>query len=117
MVWLFGKLECVDDGTCVFAFEPAVGGDGTAAIAMIARIHHHDAVPVLQKEFGLADNADAVVGDSMKQQDPGAVWICGTDFPATQKNAIRGANGEVFAVAFGMREAGVGFSYEIRGER
>jgi hypothetical protein len=72
--WL-GHLHCdsrrrsrdekgVDDGAGVVAFEPAVGGDGAAAGAVGAGVHHDNAVAGAQQEFGLTDESDAVVGDA-----------------------------------------------------
>jgi hypothetical protein len=41
-------------------------------------VHHNDAVAGAEEEFGLADDADAVVGDAVEEEYPVAV---GTNFP------------------------------------
>ena len=55
---------------------------------MSAGVHHDDAVAGAEKEFRLADYADAVVGDAVKQQNPDPVGIFRADFPAAEKSAI-----------------------------
>ena len=111
----FGSLERVNNDTGVFALEPAVGGNVAAAIAVGTRVHHHDAIAVLQKEFRLSDDADAIVGNAVKEQNPGTVGIFRADFPAAQDGAIRGFDDEVFAFAVRVFEAFVGVADQVRG--
>src|SRR5580765_4236730 len=106
----------VDDGTSVVAFEPAVGGDGAFAGAVGAGVHHDHAVTGAEEKFGLADNADAIIGDAVKEQDPASVGMLRTDDPAPKEDAVRSADIEVFALAAGKGERGVGFADEVGGE-
>ena len=80
---------------------------------MAARVHHHHAVAGTKQEFGLADDADAVVGHAVEEQYPGAVWIQGSDLPAAEQDAIRGAHVEFLAVGMREGERGVGFADEV----
>jgi hypothetical protein len=58
----------------------------------------------------LADHADAVVCHAVVQEDPVAVGMVGADNPAAEEDAVGSADLEVFAVAAGVREGGVGFA-------
>ena len=80
--------KSVDDGAGVVALEPAVGGDGAIAGTMGAGVHHDDAVTGAKQKFGMADHADAVVGDAMEEKDPVAVGMIGPDDPAAEEDAI-----------------------------
>ena len=82
MLRMFDTFERVDSCARVFPFEPAIGGDRAFAVAVGARIHHHDGVAVLEKQFRLADDADAVIGDSVEQQNPGAIRFFRANLPA-----------------------------------
>ncbi len=88
------------------AFAGAVG----------AGVHHDDAVAGAKKEFGLADHADAVVGDAVEEEDPVAVGMVGADDPAVEEDAVGSADVEVFAVAAAVREGGVGFADKVGSE-
>ena len=108
-----GGNQGVDDGACIIALEPAVGGDGTAAGAMRAGVHHDDAVAGAQQEFRLTDDSNAVVGDAVEEEDPTAVGIFRADFPAAEKRSIRSFHVEVLASSAGGGEARGGFADEI----
>src|SRR5271169_3912638 len=108
--------EGVDDGLGVVALEPAVGGEMAFAGAVGAGVHHDDAVAGTEEEFGLADDADAVIGYAVEEEDPGAIGAAGADDPAVEQDAIGGADVEVFAMAAGVGEGGVGFADEVWGE-
>jgi hypothetical protein len=56
----------IDDGAGVVAFEPAVRCDRTFARAVRAGIHHDNAVTGAEKEFGLSNDASAIVGDAVE---------------------------------------------------
>jgi hypothetical protein len=102
----------VDDGAGVVALEPAIGGDGAAAGAVRSGVHHDDAVTGSQQKLRLTHDSDAVVGDAVEEEDPTAVGIFRTDFPAAEKRSIRGANVEILAGCPGDGEGGVGFANE-----
>ena len=109
----FGPDQFVDDGAGVDAFEPAVGGGGAAAGAVGAGVHHDDAIAGAQQEFGLTDDADAVVSDSVEEEYPAAVGIFRADFPTTERRSIRCLHVEIFTAAAGDCEGGVGFAEEV----
>jgi len=108
-----GRNQRVDDGAGVVAFEPAVGGDGAAAGAMGAGVHHNDAVAGAQQEFRLTDDSDAIVGDAVEDENPAAIGILRPDFPATEKRSIGSLHVEVLAGCADGGEARVGFADEI----
>jgi hypothetical protein len=103
----------VDDGACVVAFEPAVSGDGAAAGAVGAGVHHHDAVAGAKQEFGLADDSDAVVGDAMKNENPTPVRVFRADFPAAKYRSIGSLHLEILAGRAGDGKRSVSFADEI----
>jgi hypothetical protein len=103
----------VNDGFGVVAFEPAVGADLAFACTVGAGVHHDHAVAGAEQEFGLADDADAVVGDAVEEEGPVAVGMVGTDDPAAERYAVGSANVEVFAVAAAVSEGGVGFADQV----
>jgi hypothetical protein len=108
-----GEDQRVDDGAGVVAFEPAVGGDGAAAGAVGAGIHHDEAVAGAEQELRVADDADAVVGDAVEEEDPIAVGILRADFPATENCSIGSTNVEILAGGTGDRQGNVGFVDEV----
>jgi len=64
----------------------------------------------------LGYDAEAVVGDSVEEEDPVAVGMIGADDPAVKQDAVGSADVEVFAVAAAVGEAGVGFADEVWSE-
>ena len=95
---MLGGFQRIDDGARVVAFEPAVGGHRAFAGAVSAGVHHHHAVARQQQDAGVFEDSHAIVGDAVKKEHPIAVGLCGTHFPAAQKDAIGGAHVEVFAM-------------------
>ena len=65
------------------------------------------------RKLGVADHADAVVGDAVVEEDPVAVGMVGANNPAAEEDAIGSADIEVFAVAAAVGEGGVGFADEV----
>ena len=110
------RFESVDDGASVIAFEPAVGGDGTAAGAVGAGVHHDNAVSGAQQEFRLTDDSHAVVRDAVEEEDPIPIGIFRADFPATEKHSIRSANLEILAACPSDGERGICFADEVRSQ-
>ena len=110
---MFGREQRVDDGAGVVAFEPTVGGDGAAAGAVAAGVHHDDAVAGGQQKFRLADDADAVVCLAVEEEDPVPVWIFGADFPAVEQHSIRRADVEILAGRPTEGEGSIGFADEV----
>jgi hypothetical protein len=108
-----GRKHCVNDGSSIIAFEPTIRGDRAFAGAVSASVHHDDAVAGSQKKFGLADDADAVIGDAVKEEDPAAVGLRRGNFPAAEHGTVGGANVEVFAVSAGEGKGGVRFPNEV----
>src|SRR5271168_2680500 len=102
--WAFCRNKCVDDGGGVAAFEPAVGGHGAVAGAVGAGVHHHDAVAGAEQQAGLTDAADAIVGDAVEDENPGAVGILWTNFPAAQRDAIWRGHVEVLTLRVKQRK-------------
>ncbi len=113
---MFRRKQGVDDGAGVVAFEPTVGGDGAAAGAVGAGVHHDDTVAGAQQKFGLTDDSNAVVSDAVEDKNPVAVGILRPDFPAAEKRSIRSLDVEVLTGCAGGGEARVGFADEIRRE-
>jgi hypothetical protein len=105
--------QSVDDGLGVVAFKPSVGGDLAFAGAVGAGVHHNGAVTGAKEKFGLADDPDAVVGNAVEKEHPIAVGMVGADNPASEEDAVGGADVEVFAVAAGMGEGGVGLTDKV----
>src|SRR5437667_1126117 len=91
------REQGIDDGASVVAFEPTVGGDGSAAGAVGAGVHHDHTVASAQQEFRLANNSNAIVGNAMKKENPVPVGIFRTNFPATEQRSIGCADVEVLA--------------------
>ena len=112
----FGADQLVNDGFCVIAFEPAVGGDGSAAGAVGAGVHHDNAVAGAQEKFRLANGSHAVVGLAVEEKNPVAVGFFGQNFPAAEKHSIRCPDVEIQASGTGDGERGVGFADQIRGQ-
>jgi hypothetical protein len=81
-----------------------------------AGVHQDDAVAGAEEKFGLGYNAYAVVGYAVEEEYPAAVGVVGADDPASQKDAVGGADIEVFAVTAAVGEGGVGFADEVGGE-
>src|SRR5262249_30427197 len=117
MLRLFRSLQRVDNSAGVLALKPAVSGDFSAAFAVAPRVHHDDVVTILQEKFRLTDHADAIVGNTVKEHDPRAIWIFRAHFPAAENGAIRSANCEIFATAVRVFEAFVGFADQVRRKR
>ncbi len=115
MPGFFGSFERVNDGAGVSALEPAVGGDVATAVAVGTRVHHDYRIAVLEEGFGLADDADAIVGNSVKEQHPGAVGIFRAHFPAAQDGAVGSFDDEIVAFAVRVLEAFVGVADKVRG--
>src|SRR6266436_2457904 len=107
------REQSIDDGAGVVAFEPAIGGDGSAAGTVGAGVHHDHAVAGAQEEFRLADYAHAVVRDAMEDEDPAPIGIFRADFPAAEQGSVRGAHIEILAGRAGGGKGGVGFAKEI----
>jgi len=107
---VFRGEQGVDDGARVAAFEPAVGGDGAAAGAVGADVHHDDAVAGAQQEFRRSNDSDAVVGNAVEKEDPAAVGVFRAGFPATERGTIRCANVKILAGCAGDGEGSVGLT-------
>lgn len=84
--------------------------------AVSAGVHHDDAVTGAKQELRLADDADAIIGDAVKEENPISVGIRRRDFPAAEHYAVGSADVEVFAVATGIGDGSVGFADEVGGE-
>ncbi|GAC1617005.1 MAG: hypothetical protein NVS9B13_03150 [Candidatus Acidiferrum sp.] len=110
---MLGGFQGVNDGASIVAFEPAVSGDGSFTGAMGAGVHHDGVVAGAEEEFRLANDADAIVCDAMKEQDPTSVGMSATDFPAAQTHAVGSDNGEVFAVGTDEAKRCVSFPDEV----
>jgi hypothetical protein len=81
-----------------------------------AGVHHDDTVAGTEQKFGLGYDADAVVRYAVEEEYPVGVRMVGADEPASQEDAVGGADVEVFAMAAAVGEARVGFADEVRGE-
>src|SRR5216683_4204901 len=110
---MFRREQRIDDGAGVVAFEPAVSGDGAAAGSVGTSVHYDDAVACAQQKFRLADDADAVVGLAVEEEDPVPVWIFGADFPAVEQHSIRRADVEILAGRPTEGEGSIGFADEV----
>src|SRR5215813_3919121 len=117
MLRFFRSLQRIDNSAGVLALKPAVCGDFSAAFAVAPRVHHYDVVTILQEKFRLTDNADAIIGNTVKEHDPRAIWIFCAHFPAPENSAIRRANCEIFATAVRVLKAFVRFADQIRRKR
>ena len=106
--------ESVDDSAGIVAFEPAVGGDGTFAGAVGAGVHHDDAIAGEEEDAGVSEDAHAIVGDAVEEDDPVVGIRPAADFPAMKHHAIGGADVEVFAVCADLLEGGVGLLDKVR---
>ena len=73
---LAGK-ESVGDGGRVMALHPAVRGHIAAALAVGARVHHHEAVSMTKQEFRMADVAGAIVLNAVVEKHPVAIRLTG----------------------------------------
>lgn len=111
---MFCGHERVDDGACVAPFEPTLGTHRPFALAMCARVHQGNAITSANKKQRMFKNAYAVVGDAVKQQDPGTVWPRGSDFPAAKQNSIRSANVKRFLVNTDLRKGSIGLLDQVR---
>src|SRR5205807_937703 len=100
-------LERVDDGAGVGALEPAISRHGTAAGAVGAGVHHDHAVAGSQQEFRMAQDSDAVVGDTVEEEDPIPIGNFRADFPAQEKRSIGSPN---------LEEGGLGLANQVGGE-
>ena len=80
---------------------------------MCARIHQSDAVTGAKQEQRVFEDADAVVGDAVKQQISRSHRLCGSHFPAAQQNSIRSANVQRFALNTDLREGSIGLLDEV----
>jgi hypothetical protein len=69
----FAGVQRIADRHRVVTFFPAIGGHVATAFSVGARIHHHDAVAVAEKEFRVAQIASAIVGYAVKKQHPIAI--------------------------------------------
>ncbi len=114
---MLGSDEGVEDGAGVLAFEPAVGGDGSIALAVGAGIHEDDGVACVQQDLGLIDHADAVIGDAVKRENPVAVGVSGANFPSAQSDAIASGDCEVFEVGAGRLETQIGLMDQVGSEQ
>jgi len=101
----FAREKCVIDRARIIPLEPAEGSHRTAAFAVRAGIHHDHAVSVSKKQFGVAECAEAVVRDAVKQDNPVAIRVCWPDFPAAQQDIIGCVHIKVFHSRAGAIEA------------
>jgi len=81
-----------------------------------ASVHHDDTVSGAKKDFRLADGANAIVRDAVKEKDPAAIGVRRTDEPAAEGEAVGSLDREVLALGMGDCEGGVGFANEIGSE-
>ncbi|HEY6388380.1 MAG TPA: hypothetical protein VIX91_22095, partial [Candidatus Acidoferrum sp.] len=81
-----------------------------------AGVHHDDAVAGAEEKFGLADYANAVVGDAVEEKNPTAVGTLGLDFPAAKEDSVRRPDVEIFAVPASVGKRGVRFADEVLGK-
>ena len=116
MFGVFARFERVDDGAGVVALEPAISRHGTAAGAVGAGVHHDHAVAGSQQEFRLAQDSDAVVGDTVEEEDPIPIGNFRADFPAQEKRSIGSPNLEIFAGCPNDEEGGLGLANQVGGE-
>jgi hypothetical protein len=72
-----------------------------------ASVHHHHAVPRAKKELGVADDADAIVRNAVKEQDPVAIGVRRADLPATEQSSVGGTYLKVFAAGVDAGKGGV----------
>jgi len=114
---MFRGDERVEDGARVVAFEPAVGGHGASTFAVGAGVHQYDIVTGTEEEQRVFEDADAIVGDAVKNKNPRAVGLRSAHLPAAKKNAIGSGHGEGFAKRADLCEGGVGLLDEVGGER
>lgn len=59
-------FQGVNNCAGVLSFKPAVGGDFAAAFAVATSVHHDDAIAILEEKFGLAEDANAIIGNAVK---------------------------------------------------
>jgi hypothetical protein len=71
--------------TSVVAFAPAIAPDRSFALAMCAGIHQSNAVTGAKQEQCVFQDADAVVGDAVKQQYPRAIGCAALTFQPRNK--------------------------------
>jgi hypothetical protein len=70
MTHFFAHVKRVRNRDRVPAFFATVRGHVAAALSWRAQVQHHDAVAAAEQEFRVADNAGAVVGDAVEEQNP-----------------------------------------------
>lgn len=79
----------------------------------VTRMGAVDAVATAKEEFRLADDTDAVVGNAVEEQDPRAIGLGRSDFPAAQENAVGSTNVEVLPEGMRDGEGGAGFANQV----
>jgi hypothetical protein len=61
------------------------------------------------------EDPDAIVRDSVEEQNPGAIWMCRANFPTVKKHAIGRSDVERFAPNTELAEGDVGLLDEVGG--
>jgi hypothetical protein len=90
------RAQGVDDLARVIVLFPAVRGHRATALAVGAGIHHDYTVTVGEQKFRVTQVAGAIVGNAVIEQEPIAVGIFRSDFPAAQNRAVSRGHFQVF---------------------
>lgn len=75
---------------------------------MGANIHHHNAVARAEKKLGVANDAGAIVRDTVEEEDPVAVRLRCANFPAAKDDTVGSTHLEILAMGGDARKGSVG---------
>ena len=96
MTDFFGGFDILYDFPRIENLDLSVSGHRTAAVTVCASVHHHHTVSGGQEKFGIWEHHRAIVRSTVQEKNPIAVWMGWLELPTTEKDAIVGANDEVF---------------------
>ena len=92
-------VEEVDPLVNVVALEQAVGRELAAAGAVGAGVGHKDRVSVSEEELSIAGHAEAIVSETVEQEDGVVVRVAREDEPGAQGDGVLRGDGDVDEVA------------------
>jgi hypothetical protein len=73
----------------VIAFKETVGGEWAAAGSVGAGVGEEDGESVGEEELRVSGHADAVVAETVEEEDVVAVGVMGTNAPGAESDIVR----------------------------
>lgn len=91
-VWRL-RIQEVEPLVDVIALEQAVSGERAVAGAVGAGVWHEDVVAVSEQELGIAGHADAVVAETVEEDDGISIGLARMDEPGAEGDGVGSGDG------------------------